>query len=101
MRVKLRRSPNVLGVVFGVDLDFDELHTDEAEHLLQLVEHARPAFHQQSKAVAGYPDVRTITIVVETPDRKSTVKFREDNPPDSTQPLLEFLSKREEVIPSE
>ena len=99
MLVRLRRSPNILGVSFGAEVCTEKLEPSEAKMLLRLLETAAPEFRLLHHSTEVASDTREVTITVEKPKSILSIVFSEDNPHSSIQPLLEFLSKYERVIP--
>ena len=92
MKIRFVRSGGFAGVRLALELDTAELASEEAAHLAQLIETARPALAQTTPSPAG-PDRFEYELTIESDQRgRETHVLREPDVPEAARPLIERLT---------
>ena len=94
MRVVFERSGGFLGTKLRTSLDVDDLPTEDASHLRNLLEQSR--FFELPPELASpgtQPDRFTYRLTVESDRGSRTVEAAESAVPAEMRPLLEWLTR--------
>lgn len=100
MLVTMKKSPNVLGVSFGAEIctkDLEEGHADVLRRLVNVIDHSEKF---EKPATETSPDAREVIVTIKENGHTNRMVFREDDPPPTIQPLLDFLAEYERVVPN-
>ena len=93
-RIRFERTGGFAGMTIARDLKLDDLSTEQAHTLVELLEDLDfEALPEQMTGGEAMPDQFTYTITVETPQGKHTVTTGDTSAPEKMQELLQLLSR--------
>jgi hypothetical protein len=98
MKVVFRQSGGYAGLIRGVELDTDDLPTEEAAELHSLVKQSDLQSAREGNE-SEWRDQQTYEISVETDEGVYDVAFDDSNIPAGAAPLLGFLKRRSKPWP--
>lgn len=93
MKIRFRQTGGFAGLVKSIEIDSDEISTEESEFLQSLVDQSK-FFNLSGSVQHVMPDEEQYSITVETMARSRSIRTSKSAAPDDLRPLIGYLVKR-------